>query len=194
MKSIVKRHEFNLKKQMDTGRRIEQTISELRALIDASRISVLRFHNGSEFLPNNPIWKVTSENQVCADGITDEAIEGVLISRIQPLIEPLITGETNEPGVLYPEFCSRCTHREICRKLKSLTVKFSVEDMSGYTKIFLKKRGTKTAYLSALVNNENKVFGVLMIEYSDAIEKIKFEAEIMETACSYTEKLRFLFN
>ena len=193
-KAISTKHEFNLPKQMDANKKVENILSELRALISASRISLIRFHNGSEFLPNNPIWKITSDNQVTADGVTHETIDGVLISRVQPIIEPVITGETSEAGIFIPDACQKCTRGAFCKSINSRTIRMDVDEMSGYSKMFLQKRGTKTAFMATLNNSNNEVFGVLMIEYTDSIESSKHEVLITQTICQFTEKLRFLFN
>lgn len=194
LKVVDRKHEFNLTKQMSANQKVSNIMSELRALIKADRISLIRFHNGTEFLPNNPIWKITSDNQVTSDGITDEHIEGVLVSRIQPIIEPLITGEAREEGILIPESCAKCPNLSLCKDSNSRIVRFNVDDMTGFTKIFLQKRGTKTAFMATLNNSEKRIFGVLMIEYTDDVETLKQESQITQTICAFTEKLRFLFN
>jgi len=185
-------HEFNLRKQMDISKKTDIIISELRALIQADRISIIKFHNGSEFLPNNPIWKITSDNQVKADGISYEDIEGVLVSRIQSIIEPIITGEVDGNGASFPSPCLDCENSTLCRECNMRIIRFDCEGMNGYSKMFIQKRGTKTAFISTINNGDKKVFGLLLAEYTNILLPDD-ERHIVHTVCGYTEKLRFLF-
>jgi len=188
------KHEFNLFKQMSTSKKVESFLSELRVLIGADRVSLIRFHNGQEFLPNNPVWKISSDHQVVADGVSYEDIEGVLVSRIPNIIEPLITGETTESGIKIPGPCEKCPNNRLCEGTNNRIIWFDVDKMSGYAQSFLQKRGTSTAYLATINNSDDKVFGVLMVEYIDVVTGGAKILNITQTICKYSTKLRFLFN
>jgi len=190
---VNKKHDFNLPKQMVANKRSDVIASETRVLTGADRVTVIRFHNGSEFLPNNPIWKITSGSQMKADGVSYEDIQDVLVSRIPAIIDPVITGETDYDGVSIPESCKRCI-RKLCQERSARTVKFQVSEMTGYSKMFLQKRGTETAYIATLNSTQGKIFGLLLVEFSDKKEGTKEEEKTVKIICESTEKLAFIFD
>lgn len=192
--SVKNQHVFNPPETNDKDKKTDNVLSELRVLIDADRITLLRFHNGQEFLPNNPVWKLTGTSIVMADGVSDEMINDLLISRIQPLISPLITGTTDDESCKVPSACDRCLNNKQCEETNRRVIGFDVEKMSGYSKSFLQKRGTRFAYLAALTNNDMKIFGVLMVEYCDSPSSDAKIAKIVQNICSFTVRLCFLFN
>jgi len=191
--SIRNAHVFNLPETNDTDKKTDNILSELRVLIDADRITLLRFHNGQEFLPNNPVWKLTGTSIVRADGVSDETVNDLLISRIQPLISPLITGVTDD-SCLIPPTCERCPNGRQCEDTNRRVIGFDVEKMNGYSKTFLQRRGTGYAYLAALTNNDMKIFGVLMIEYGNIPSGEVKLTRIIQNICNFTARLCFLFN
>lgn len=196
LKSICKgKHILDLKGQVNTDGKAENILSELRALIEADRITLLRFHNGQEFLPNNPVWKLTGTSAVKADGVSDEMIDSLLISRVQPIIEPLITGETDNDAVKIPPVCEKCVNSHTCEGTNHRIITFDVEKMNGFSQSFLQKRGTTVACLATLLNSADQVFGVLFVEYGDT-GKINLDknVKIIQTICRTSSKLRFLFN
>lgn len=189
-----KPHILDLPKTIDIGKKSENVLSELRALIDADRITLLRFHNGQEFLPNNPVWKLTGTSTVKADGVSDEIINDLMIARVLPLIEPLITGVTDDDACKIPPPCEKCPNNRQCEETNRRIIGFNVEKMNGYSKSFLQKRGTDYAYLAALTDNDKKIFGVLLVEYSNIPSGSERTAKIIQTICNFTSKLCFLFN
>jgi len=192
--NLKNQHVFNPPETNDKDKKTDNILSELRVLIDADRITLLRFHNGQEFLPNNPVWKLTGTSIVMADGVSDEMINDLLISRIQPLISPLITGLTDENSCRVPSTCDKCPNNRQCEDTNRRVIGFDVNKMGGYSKSFLQKRGTGYAFLAALTNNDMKIFGVLMIEYSDIPSGESRTTKIVQTICNFTVRLCFLFN
>jgi len=193
IKIVSQKHDFNLPKQMVANKRSDLVVNETRVLTGADRVTVIRFHNGSEFLPNNPIWRITSGSQMKADGVSYEDIQDVLVSRIPAIIDPVITGETDYDGVSIPESCKKCI-RKLCLERSARTVKFKVSDMTGYSKMFLQKRGTETAYMATLNSTKGKIFGLLLVEFSDKRDSLKEEEKIVKIICESTEKLSFMFD
>ena len=185
---------FGLPKSIHLGKKSEIILSELRVLIDADRITLLQFHNGQEFLPNNPVWKLTGTSSARADGVSDELINGLLIARVLPLIDPIITGVTDNEFSEIPDTCSRCPNNRQCEEKNRRIVGFDVNKMSGYSKYFLEKRGTNYCYLAALTSHDKKIFGVLLVEYYDPITGKEKTTRIIQTICTFTSKLCFLFN
>lgn len=193
-KLVSNGHEFNLKSQLSMSKKTDIILAEMRALTQTDRISIIKFHNGSEFLPNNPIWKITSDNQAKADGVSYEHVEAVLVSRIQNIIEPIITGEIDQnEGSSIPAHCFHCPTQKLCKGSNMRVVKFNVNEMTGYSKMFFQKRGTHTAFISTINNGDNKIYGLLLVEYIDEMNNPQEEEKLLPMICSFTEKLRFLF-
>jgi len=196
LKSVKKEtvHVFDLPKTLDLEKKSENVLSELRALIDADRITLLRFHNGLEFLPNNPVWKLTGTSTVRADGVSDETVNDLMVLRVQPLINPLITGEAEDDSVKKPPFCEKCPRGRMCEETNNRIMGFEVDKMRGYSKSFLQKRGTEFAYVASLTNVDKNIFGVLLVEYCEQPTGVEKNNRIIQTICGFTIKLCFLFN
>ena len=106
------------RKDAEQNHRIYTELVELRALTDADRAYVVRFHNGEVFLPDNHVWKVTCTHEVAKAGVTYEAarFQGVLVSRVHTLVDPLITGESSGPGVSLVAKCGTCRVMPWCAR------------------------------------------------------------------------------
>ena len=85
------------KGEAEQNREIYTELTELRAFTSADRAYIFRFHNGSEFLPGHPSWKVSCTHEIVKHGVAYESarLQGVLVSRIQNIVSPIITGTSS---------------------------------------------------------------------------------------------------
>ena len=189
-------HVLNLPQQVKTSDRTDTLLAELRVLTEADRVSVLRFHNGTEFLPNNPVWKISACNQASGPGTSFEAVSGEIISNLTSIIGPLIVGEDARwkgASCKTPGMCSECPDGKSCISENRRIVVYDIPSMSGFSREFLAKRGTSVSLMATLNGKSGKVEGMLMLEYKNTVSEGKIK-KYLPTVCEYSKKLGFLFN
>ncbi len=73
----------------------------IRTLSNADRVFITRFHNGTEFLPSHPVWKMTRTHEVAAPGITYESAkhQNMLVSLFTDIVTPIVLGISEEDGI-----------------------------------------------------------------------------------------------
>lgn len=180
-------------KTLDIDKRVDNTFVGLQARIDAKRISLLRFSNGQEFLPNNPVWRITGTNIIKGDGISEDGIDNLPVARVLPLVEPVIMSVSDSEWCDIPATCSECSSFQYCKNTNKRIVGLDVSRMpASYTKIFLENRGTGYAYLASLTDEKNRVFAVVLVEYSSRPDEDK-RPFIETNICTVATKIRFLF-
>ena len=180
------------KKDAEQNHRVYNELVELRVLTNADRSYVLRFHNGSEFLPNNPVWKISCTHEMVKSGVTYESsqMQNVLVSRVHNLASAVITGESSYAGIEVKD-CSGCPYQRKCDKDSKHVVVVDVGGMEGsYGKFVLESRNIKTTVKVGMVNS-GRVFGIVGLDFCE--RKLDGEElnEAVSTACKIAEKIQF---
>jgi len=181
------------RKDAEQNQRVYTELVEMRALTDADRSYVLRFHNGNEFLPDNPVWKVSCTHEIVKAGVSYESAElqGLLVSRIHNLIDSLITGQSSYPGVKLVD-CSKCQFKSKCDRENKHVVVVQVDEMeNSFGRFLLESHNIKTIVQSGMVNG-GRVFGLVGIDICDA--KLADDEMIREAAdrvCRTAEKIQY---
>ena len=188
-------HILNLPQQVKTSDRTDSLLAELRVLTEADRVSILRFHNGTEFLPNNPAWKISTFSQASGPGTSFEPISGEIISNLTSIIGPLIVGDDSRwkgASCKTPLMCGECPDGKSCVSENRRIVVYDVPSMSGFSKDFLAKRGTAMSFMATLNREGGKVEGMLMLEYKDRVPDSRVRHHL-PIVCEYAKKMGFLF-
>lgn len=182
------------KNDVEQNREIYTELVEVRALTDADRSYVLRFHNGSEFLPSSPVWKITCTHEVVKHGVTYESaqLQSILVSRMTQLVEPVITGSTTTSGLSVVE-CPECPFQHKCLKENKRVVVVQVSDLaSSYVRFHLESQNIKTMLLTGMVKGGN-VFGIIGLDFCGT--KIMDKNILRETAtklCRTGERIQYI--
>ena len=135
------------------NRVIYRELTELRALIGADRAYVIQFHNGSEFLLSNPVWKLTCTHEVVRPGVTYEAgnMQGLLVSQVSDLISPILLGESDTPGITMSPTCGDCPDNKRCQSAhKSVCVVTTSALPHGWVKHWQESRGASQVVMCGL--------------------------------------------
>ena len=167
-KMINKMRSYPGKQDAEQNHRVYTELVEMRALTDADRSYVLRFHNGSEFLPDNPVWKVSCTHEVVKTGVSYESaqLQEILVSRVHNLIDPLITGMSSYPGVKIVD-CSKCQFKPKCDKENKHVVVIQVDELdNSFSKFLLESHNVKTIVQAGMVSN-GRVFGLVGVDICD---------------------------
>ena len=173
---------------------IHTELVELRALVDSDRAYVLRFHNGTEFLPDNPVWKVTCTHEVVRPGVSYESanLQGLIVSRIHNLVDPLVNGESKYKGVSVAD-CNACALKVKCDRENKHVVVVQVGDLEGsFSKFLLDGQNIKTVVQAGVVGTRGRVFGIVGVDFCDA--KLSDQEELrltVEKVCRSAEKIQY---
>jgi len=156
---IFLNHKFcwPVKKEAEQNREIYAELVALRAIINADRVFVSRFHNGTEFLPSHPAWKTSRTHEVVRKGVTYESgnRQSMLVSLMPHIIEPILTGGSTAVGVTVPN-CDDCLSKMRCVAENKRVVIVQVEDMeSSYCKWSLESQNIKTMIYCGIAYNGN---------------------------------------
>jgi hypothetical protein len=186
-------NKYPQRKDAEQNREIYRELVELRAVINADRVYILRFHNGTEFLPSHPAWRISCTHEVVKHGVTYESarLQGIFVSRIPNIINPLLTGTSSAPGVFAMQ-CSQCPFQRKCVQENKHIVLIQVDELNGsYCRFHLENQNVKTALFCGLNINGN-VFGLAGIDYCDSkVSQPEAIQDIAQQLCRVAERLRF---
>lgn len=177
------------------NRDIYTELISIKAITGADRVYINRFHNGSEFLPSHPVWKMSRSHEVVVPGITYEAehYQNMLVSLVTDIITPVILGNSDEPGINMVD-CGNCPSLTQCQKTNHHVVLLNVDEMSeSYCKAFLKEQHIIQSLICGLEKG-GSVIGFLGLDFCtgalpmDKIQKIKHDIIPNVT------KIKFLMN
>ena len=189
-------HEFPGKKDVQQHRAIYNSLVELRALTDADRAYVIRFHNGHEFLLSDPIWKCTCTHEVVRSGVTYESVnlQGLLVSRISELVEPILCAEYGGSGIVVGPKCGTCPFKPDCDRIHKNLAIIQVEEMaSGFAKFMLQEENIKTVVMCGLTSKHGP-FGIVGIDITSGPVKDEARLALMaEQVCRASEQIQYLF-
>ena len=202
IRSIWKRHNSGLmtgihgkypaRREAEQNKDIYNELVELRVLTEADRASVLRFHNGTEFLPSHPAWKLSCTNEVVRHGITYEAarLQGLLVSLIPNIVSPLLTGLSSNPGIKIPE-CPECPFKTKCLKENKRVVVIQVDEMENcFSQFHLEGQNIKTVVMCGIASGGN-VYGAVILNFCDAKLKADRLTDVTQKICRATDKIQF---
>lgn len=173
-------------------REIYRALIELRALTDADRAYVYRFHNGGEFLLSDPVWRVSCTHEIVRDGVTYEAtnIQGILVSRIFELMEPIFS-DASVPGMYRVKICEGCHCEAGCKRVHKYISVVQTEHMPpSFSRFFLESQNIKTVVWAGMASRS--IFGSVGVNFtgSAVVEEGRL-GEIARHVCRQAEKVRY---
>jgi len=167
-------------------------IVELRALANADRAYVLGFHNGTEFLPSRPVWKLSCTHEVVRPGVSYQAarLQGILVSLIPEIISAVLAGSSHHTGIMTPE-CTECNHKILCRKNNKRVVVFQVEDMDdSFSKHHFEEKNIKTTILGGITKN-GSVNAMVGIDYCGTRLSDDLVKKMIAIVCHSTDVVQY---
>jgi len=183
------------KSDAKSSQQIYNELVETRALTSADRAFVMRFHNGMEFLPSSPVWKLTCTHEFAKHGVRYAAGEyqSILASRMIKIVGTLLTGESDDPGVRMTRECSICENAKICEGGNRRMIVVQADEMAaGFEKFTLGEQNVKTALVCGMTY-EGQVVGVVVLHFCDA--KLYDEEGLgsaIKTLCEASERIQYL--
>jgi len=181
--------------EVEKNRGIYNEIVELRAVTEADRAYVFRFHNGMEFLPSHPAWKITCTHEVVKHGVTFESpkLQGLLVSLIPDIISPVLTGQSSAPGVVVKD-CPDCPFKTKCVREGKHVVVLNIDGMeSGYCRFHLEAQNNKTTIICGIAQG-GSVYGIVGVDFCGIRPTDEHILEVAQKVCRYTDKIQYLLN
>jgi hypothetical protein len=133
---------------------------------------------------------------VAKDGVTYEAarFQGVLVSRVHGLVDPLVTGEFPGSGVSIAAKCRGCGSRPRCAQENKHVVVARVPEMdNSFSRFALESRNVRTMVCSGLVRG-GRVFGFVAADFCDGRLSDEAAADaVAEKVCRSAVKVQYFF-
>jgi hypothetical protein len=181
--------------EIEKSREIYNEIVELRAMTASDRAYVLRFHNGMEFLPSHPAWKITCTHEVVKHGVTFESpkLQGLLVSLVSDIVLPVLTGQSSAPGIVVVD-CPECPFKTKCVRDGKHVVVLNAEDMElGYCRFHLESQNNKTSIICGITQG-GSVCGIVGVDFCGIRPTDEHIREVAQKVCRYTDKIQYLFS
>lgn len=154
---------------------IKSRLYEIKTLCDADRVTVNRFHNGTNFLPNKPAWKVSRVYEICSSGVSYEAdnVQNIMAMLIWDSINAIFEkNKSDYVEIINGYTCDNCQH----------IYKYDISKMNeSYAKILLRNQGIVN-YIQVPLRHENNIVGYIGIDYLS-------EKDVKIDACKICEKV-----
>lgn len=183
---------YPVKREAEKNKEIYNELVELRALTDADRAYVFRFHNGMEFLPSHPAWKVSCTHEVVKHGVTYESakLQGILVSLIPKIISAVISGATNTAGFSTPD-CGDCPFKTKCVKENKRVLIIQVDEIeSSFCKFHLEAQNIKTVILCGIAKG-GAVYGFVGVDFCGTRLIPEMIPGAVVRVCRSTDKVQY---
>lgn len=171
---------------------INQELSTLLTRTDADRAYIFKFHNGSYFSPDEPIWKMSNFCEICKPHIRyySNELQDIKISLLINVLGPLLLGNLAESdnGVRKMQRCKVCPYNFDCSARNMYIIDVDQSKPSHMKQIW-QNRGIKhTVVCNLRMHNQN--MGIMGIDYChNDIKDIN-----SQYLCESAERVQFLLS
>lgn len=178
--------------------KIETELLTLRLAMNADRINIYQFHNGSEFLLGGSIFKLICSHEVARDGLQFDSlkINSTLVSTIMDYVNPVMGSEESYPGVKRISWCRKTKDANLCElKPEALrVVEFRLSDMKfSNFKYIMGTQGTVVMYAVLLTDAKTgNPLGILNIQFIDDDADVSAVQSKVCDLCLSISKLQYL--
>lgn len=166
---FVIKEEFPGKKIHEQNTKINNKLVELMVKLDAKRVYVIQFHNGSKFSNNKPIWRFSCTHEICQKGVSYEIhrMQNKLASTSWDIIGAVynidnVNGVTKIIG-------DKCKKLGIEVKPPRGCYEYNIEKMQeSMGKHLMINRGSNFTVQSALFDTTDKsIIGLLGVDFGE---------------------------
>lgn len=168
--------------------KISDIVTSARAKLHASRGYILRFHNGSSFSTNDPVWKFSimhESNDTTVTPISD-ITKDILTSNCIQFIAPIFNmNEGTIDGI-------ECLNKEsnYSKVFHLETSKINITTLHG----FFALRGIKHLIYTPIVNHTNRPIGIFCLDYNRDIPDFMTSDVIEREMVEYTSMISSVIN
>ena len=166
---------------------IQERMVEIKTILDADRVVIDQFHNGTTFTNNKPLWKITRTYEICSNGVSYESLKiqnimAVLLwDSVSAIFEP-----KNKP---YFEQIKGDKCKQSC-KIQYGVYRYNVDLMpESMGKVLLRNQGIRSFLQIPLVLNQN-IVGYVAVHYLDE----EFDIEDVCQVCQRVQEIAYFLN
>ncbi len=167
---------------------IYERLVEIKTILNADRVFIDNFHNGSNFLPNRPIWRMTRTYEITASGVsyTTKDMQNILAISIWDMISPLFDSKQKK----YAEKLKGDSCENSCKSPFGV-YRIQVNKMSEtLSKLMLRNQGVNTILIIPIIQNGENIVGFLGIHFMDENENKFNVCEI----CQKVQEIEYFLN
>lgn len=167
--------------------RIHEIVLRLNTKLHCSRVSVLQFHNGSNFSTSAPMYKMTCTYESCANGI--ESVTGkmkdLMVSNYINLVGPLVWNRpvVNIQGVEEIDNCKLDSNPSSCSLTTSAFKIYSLDQDElpyGPLRNMMFSIGASVIYAASLRSVSGVPVGLILFQY---VLKADSRSIIVDNTC-----------
>lgn len=148
---------------------IYERMVEIKTKLDADRVFIDQFHNGSTFVGNAPIWRITRTYECCASGVSYESmnVQGIIAISIWDSLSSIFDIKINS-------YCKKL-EGDVCEKgCKNPygVYSYSVDKMpETFSKVMLRNQGVVSYLQVPIISDGKNIIGIVGVHFLDDDEK-----------------------
>lgn len=193
IEELIDHNSKKLASDIPLASKINDFMHSARVDMKASRSYLLRFHNGSNFTTNNPVWKfsMTHENTDSAIVSVSETTRDILVSNMLPLISPIFDKTMGEED--FDEGIKEIHHPnsdedEKCRIFCATAKDIESTPIRG----FMLMRGISKMLYSPIYDFEKRPIGLFCLDYNCELPEYFNAENITEKFLGFTSILSMM--
>lgn len=193
LEELINHNSKKLANDIPLASKIDAFMMSARVDMRASRSYILRFHNGSNFTTNSPVWKFSMTHETTDSSIVavSETTRDILISNMLPLISPIFDATMSESEfddgieeIHHPDHDEDIKCRVFCVTSKNLD--------STPIRGFMLMRGINKMLYSPIYDFEKHPIGLFCLDYNGELPDYFDATNITEKFIGFTSVLSLM--
>jgi len=195
LESLIDHNSKKLANDIPLASKIDNFMFSARVSMNASRAYILRFHNGSNFTTNTPVWKFSMTHETTDSSIVSvaETTRDILTSNMLPLITPVFKDDMAkdefDAGII------EIHHPEENQDIKCRVFQIDSKDVeSTPIRGFMMIRGINKMLYSPLYDSEKHPIGLFCLDYNGELPEYLNDENIAQKFIEFTSILSMMVN
>ena len=173
--------------------KIDDFMHSARVDMNASRCYILRFHNGSNFTTNSPVWKFSMTHESTNSTIVSvsETTRDILITNMLPLVTPIFNKDMKEDE--YDDGIKEVHHTDPDEDSKCKVLCVTSKDVeSTPIRGFMLMRGINKMLYAPIYDFEKHPIGLFCLDYNGELPSYFEPTNIKEKFIEFTSILSMM--
>lgn len=193
MEDLLDHNSKKLAMDIPLASKIDDFMHSARVDMKASRCYILRFHNGSNFTTNNPVWKfsMTHESTDSAIVSVSETTRDILVTNMLPLISPIF--DPTMPDDAFDDGIKEIHHPNKDEDIKCRIFCATAMDLeSTPIRGFMLMRGISKMLYAPIYDFGNRPIGLFCLDYNGELPDYFDAQNITEKFIGFTSILSMM--
>lgn len=193
IEELIDHNSKKLAADIPLASKIDDFIHSARVDMRASRSYILRFHNGSNFTTNSPVWKFSMTHESTESSIVSvsETTRDILVTNMLPLITPIFNTNAKEDefdGGIKEIHHPDESEDEKCRIFCATAMEMESTPIRG----FMLMRGISKMLYSPIYDFEKRPIGLFCLDYNGELPEYFNAENITEKFLGFTSILSMM--